>query len=294
MSRWHRTEFDFFPEHAFQRRPCGGMTLEGGGGGNSQASASQNLATMMQMQTTQDQLNWAKEVYAQEAPQREATTALANQVSQAQLDQMRQQTAIAAQAQQDYNEIYRPIEQRLASEAENYDTPEKRAAASAEAVASVEKNLAQQRGSTMREMERAGVDPSSGKVADMQTSLDLNAAKLKAGAGNAASKAVETIGYARRMDAASLGRGIASSQGTNAALASTLGSQSVGSSAQGIAAAQSGNAGMQAAYGNAIQGYGAAANSYGNMASAQQQAAASRSASAAAGVGAVATVAVVI
>lgn len=293
MSRWHRTEFDFLPEQAFQPRPAGGMTLEGGGGGGGN-SAAQNAATMMQLATNQEQLNWAKQVYAQEAPQREAAAALAGQVSQAQLDQMRQQTAIAAQAQQDYNEIYRPIEQRLATEAENYDTPEKRAAASAEAVASVEKNLAQQRGATMREMERAGVDPSSGKAANMQASLDLNAAKLKAGAGNAASKAVETIGYARRMDAASLGRGIASSQGTNAGLASTLGSSAVGTANQGIAAAQSGNAGMQAAYGNAVQGYGAAANSFGNMASAQQQAAASRNSSAAAGVGAVATVAVVI
>lgn len=34
MSRWHTTEFDFYPEHAFQPR-CGRMTLEGGGKGSS-------------------------------------------------------------------------------------------------------------------------------------------------------------------------------------------------------------------------------------------------------------------
>lgn len=295
MSRWHRTEFDFLPEQAFRTGDRGRLlTLEGGGGGGGGSSAAQNAATMMQLQTNQDQLAWAKQIYAQEAPQRDAAAALAGQVSQAQLEQMRQQTAAATQAQQDYNDFYRPIEQQLAKDAASYDTPERRAAASAEAVASMEQNLAAQRGATSREMERAGVNPASGKMVDMQASLDLNAAKLKAGAGNAASKAVETVGYARRMDAASLGRGIASSQGTNAAMASTLGAQAVGTAGQGIAASQSGNAGMLAAYGNSIQGYGAAASSFGNMASASQAAAASRNSSIASGVGGVATVAVVI
>ena len=100
------------------------------------------------------------------------------------------------------------------SVAQEYDTPERRAAESAAAVASVEQNLAQQRGARLREQERAGVKPASGRTADLQTTLDLNAAKLKAGAGNAASKAIEIFGYARKMDAANLGRNIASSQGT--------------------------------------------------------------------------------
>ena len=32
MTRFHTTEFDFYPEHAFRPRPGGGMTLEGGKG----------------------------------------------------------------------------------------------------------------------------------------------------------------------------------------------------------------------------------------------------------------------
>lgn len=35
MSRWHKSEFDFYPEAAFQRRAGGGMTLEGGGSSSS-------------------------------------------------------------------------------------------------------------------------------------------------------------------------------------------------------------------------------------------------------------------
>lgn len=293
MSRWHRTEFDYLPEMAFRPRPGGGMTLEGGGGGGGN-SAAQNMTAMMQAQLSQEQLTWAKQIYADEAPQRNLATDLGNQVSQAQLDQMRQQTAISAQAQEDYNTTYRPIEQQLAADAVNYDTPEKRAAASAEAVASVEKNLAAQRGATTREMERSGVDPSSGKMAALQGSMDLNAAKLKAGAGNAASKAIETVGYARRMDAASLGRGISSSQGTNAALAAQLGSSAMGTQQQVLAAQAQGNAGLQQAYQTGIQGYGAAGSQFGQMAGAASAANSSKNAAIGAGVGAVATVAVVI
>lgn len=293
MSRWHRTEFDFYPDDAFRARPDGRLaTLEGGGGGG--GSRAQEMTAMMQAQMSMEQLQWAKQIYAEEAPQREEAARLGNEVSQAQLEQMRQQTQIASQAQEDYNTIYRPIEQRLAADATNYDTPERRAAESAAAVASVEKNLAQQRGATTREMERSGVDPSSGKMADMSASLDLNAAKLKAGAGNAASKAVETVGYARRMDAASLGRGIASSQGTNAALASQFGSTAMGTQGQILAANQTGQAGLQQAYQTGISGLGGAGAQYGQVSGQASAANASKNANMAAGVGAVATIAVVI
>ena len=290
MSRWHRTEFDFLPERAFLQRPGGGMTLEGGGGG-SKASPAQEYAAMQQAQLSQEQLNWAKQIYAQEAPARDAAAALAGQVSQAQLDQMRQQTAIAGQAQQDYQQIYRPIEQSLANEAMNYDTPERRAAASAGAVARVGQQLGAQRAATMREMEGSGVDPSSGKTAALAGSLDLNAAKLKAGAGNAASQQVETIGRAMKADAANLGRGIASSQATNAALASQFGTSAIGSSNAGLAAGQSGTAGLQSGYQTAISGLGAAGTQFGNIAATNRQAAQQRANDTAQGIGAAASVA---
>lgn len=35
MSKWHKTEFDFYPVSAFKKRAGGGMTLEGGGSSSS-------------------------------------------------------------------------------------------------------------------------------------------------------------------------------------------------------------------------------------------------------------------
>lgn len=268
MSRWHRTEFELLPERAFRTGEKGRLrTLEGGGGGGD--NTAQVYATMAQAQVTQEQLNWAKEIYASEAPMREAGQRLADDVSRAQLEQMRTQTGIAQKAQEDYDNLYRPLEQGLVKDAQEYDTPAKREAASKQAIASVEQQLGAQRGATMREMERAGVNPASTKTAAIQASLDLNSAKAKAGASHTAAQQVETQGYARRMDAASLGRNIASSQGTSAALASQMGGAAVGSTGQGMAMAQSGQGLMQNAYGTAINGWGSVANSFGNIAAAK-------------------------
>ncbi|WP_017757607.1 hypothetical protein [Pseudacidovorax intermedius] len=299
MARWHRTEFDLLPEQAFKPRAGGGMTLEGGGGGGSSAADyAQMMATIKQTELSQEQLAWAKSVYADEAPARAEATRQAAEVADTQLAQMRQQIAITQQAQDDYTSLYRPLEQSLVTDAANYDTPERRAAESAQAVAGVEQQLAAQRGATTREMERSGVDPSSGKMAALQGSMDLNAAKLKAGAGNAAAKSVENIGYARKMDAASLGRNIASSQGTTAALASQLGTSAIGSNAASIAASQSGNGLMQGAYNTAVSGAGNAANSYGTMAgrasASNAAASAEKNTQIAAGVGAAATIAAAV
>lgn len=291
MCRWHRTEFDLLPPAAFLPRAGGGMALHGGSGGGGGASQAQMLATMQQTQLSREQLDWAREVYASEEPQRAASAQLSNQVAQAQLDQMRLQTEAAAQAQQDYDTLYRPLERQIVLDAQNYDTPERRDAASKQAIAGVTTALDAQRGATMREMERAGVNPASGKAMALQGSMDLGAAKAKAGASAGAVQQIETQGYARRMDAASLGRGIASSQGTNAALASQLGASAVGSSNAALAAGQSGAGLVQGAYGTAIQGFGSAANSYGNVASTASAGASRNSSNVAAGVGAAATIA---
>lgn len=290
MSRWHRTEFDLLPEQAFQPRPGGGMTLEGGGGGKVDNSA-QNYAAMQQAALSAEQLAWAKEIYASEAPQRAAASEMGNAVSQAQLDQMRQQTQIAAQGQQDYEQIYRPNEQRLAAEAAAYDTPERRAAEAAAASAQVEQQIAAQRGASMRDLERSGVNPASGKVAAIQGSMDLGAAKLKAGASTAAAKNVETVGRAMRSDVANLGRGIASSQATNAALASNLGTSAVNTT--GTVMNNNANAaqGVRQAYGTAINGFGSAGSTFGSIAAQQQQAATKKSNDTAAGVGAAMSIA---
>lgn len=277
-----------------KQRAQGAHRVMGGGGSGGASQAASNYTAYRQAELSQQQLDWAKDVYAAEAPDRAEAQRLGTEVSEASLAQMRQQQEITQRASDDYDTKFRPLESKIVDDANNYDTAERRQSESNAAVSDVEKQIAAQRGSTMREMERAGVNPASGKTMAVQASMDVSAAKAKAGAGNAASKAVETIGYARRMDAANLGRNIASAQGTSAALGLQAGAATNASSAAGIAAGQSGNQVMQQGFAGAQQGLAGAANTYGGINSANSSAAAAKSANTGAAVGAVATVAAAV
>lgn len=275
-----------------QRHSRGGRALPMGGG--SPDTSGQNQAALMQAELSKEQLDWAKEVYAETAPERADAAARANAVSDAQLAATQQQTAIAADAYKDYTDTYRPLEQQIVAEAQAYDTPERRASEAAAAGADVQTQVDAQRAATMREMQRAGVNPASGKIMALQGSMDLGAAKAKAGAANTAVRQIETIGAAKKADAANLGRNIASSQATNASLALQQGNSSVANAGAGLAATNSGTAAMQAGYSGAQSGLAGAANTYGNIAAVQGQASAASSANTTAGLGAAATVAAIV
>ncbi|UUC95605.1 hypothetical protein [Comamonas sp. C11] len=225
-------------------------------------TSGQNAAALMQAQLSKEQLEWAKQIYGETADERATATAIADQVSRSQLEAQNLQNKVAQAGYEDYTSTYRPLEQKLVADAQAYDTPERRAAEAAAASADVETSIAAQRGATMRAMERSGVNPASGKVMAMAGALDIGAAKAKAGAANAAMKTVEQQGYARRMDAANLGRNIASAQGTSASIASQLGSNAVGSAGAGLSAATSGQGVLNSGFAGAQAGLAGAANTY--------------------------------
>lgn len=225
-----------------------------------------NAAALLQAQLSKEQLEWAKQIYAETADDRAGATATANQVSQAQLEGQQLQNKISQAGYEDYNSTYRPLEKSLVADAQNYDTAERRAAAAQTASADAEISVAAQRGATMRSMERSGVNPASGKVMAMAGAMDIGAAKVKAGAANQAMRNVEQQGYARRMDAANLGRNIASSQATNASIASQIGAGAVGSSSAALGAASSGQGILNSGYSGAQSGLAGAASTYNQIA----------------------------
>ena len=76
-------------------------------------------------------------------------------------------------------------------------------------------------------MNRMGVTPGSGKMLAVGNQMALSEAVAKAGAANKARDAVETQGFARKMDAASLGRNLPSNQATSAGVAINAGNSAV-------------------------------------------------------------------
>lgn len=231
-----------------------------------------NTTAAAQAKLSQEQLDWAKAVYQDTSPDRAAAASRANAVSDAQLASMNTQTALS-QDYADYNRnTFRPLEQGIVADAAGYDTPQRREEEAAKATAGVEMSLANQRNATSRSLERSGVAPGSGKQLALAGAMDLGSAKLMAGAANQARTQVETIGAARKMDAANLGRGLASSQATSAGLALTAGNNSAANSAATGNIAAQGNSIMTSGYSGAQQGLAGASNTYGNIANLEQKA----------------------
>lgn len=229
----------------------------------------QNTAAASQAAMSAEQLAWTKQIYADSAPERAAATARANVVSDASLESMRKQSALADDYANYQATTFRPLEKGIVADASAYDTPERRAAESADVMAKVGTQFDIQRGTARREAAAAGVDPSSGNFASRTGMLDITQAAQQAGAGNAAVKQVETIGAAKKMDAASLGRNLASNQATSAGIALNAGNVASGHAQVPGAVTAQGAALMNTGFNGAQGGLANAANTYGSISRAQ-------------------------
>lgn len=92
----------------------------------------------------------------------------------------------------DYTNIWKPAQQKFADTAMNYDTAGRREQAAQNASGAVASEYDQQRSAATRDMQMAGVDPST--IAALGTSSQAWEAKDRAGAANAARDNVEKTG----------------------------------------------------------------------------------------------------
>lgn len=234
--------------------------------GDQAANAGMNEAALMQAQTGKEALEWFKAEYANTADERDAANTRANAISDAQLATMNQQNAIAKDYYDYSKDTFRPLEQRMVTDAQNYDTPERREAAAATAAADVQMAADTQRNALSRSLQRSGVAPDSTASQVMMQRGGLETARMSAGAQNAARKEVETMGHARMMDAASLGRNLPSQQAAAVQTGTTAGNSSVNASQQGLASATSGADMLSNGFNTAMSGYKGAGQLYGQMA----------------------------
>ncbi len=230
-----------------------------------------NRAAEEQAKIAKESLEFSKGVYAAQAKQAAASNAIASKVANAQLASMRLNDAISKDYWDYQVNTFRPLEKQIVKEANEYDTPERREAEAAKAVADVGAQLDGERQAAQRNLMRMGVNPNSGNFQSMSNQLSLAAASAKGGAANKARNDVELQGYARKMDAASLGRNLAANQATSAGVALTAGNSAVSNASQMIA--NTGNAAntMFRGYGTAINANQSAGNLYGNVAQMQVQ-----------------------
>jgi len=189
-------------------------------------AAASERAAELSFQLGREQLAWAKEQYAKDS-------SIYERIVNGFLSDMDETSEAAAEDRAFYKDHFQPLEQALAEEARNYDTPERRAKEMGAAQAQIAQQFDAQRENAQRELEAYGIDPSSTRYAALDIGVRTAQAAAQAAAGTAASNRVEDVGRALRSEAINVGRGypgqIAGSYQTSA----QMGQGAAGATGQG-------------------------------------------------------------
>lgn len=250
-----------------------GLIFWGSGGGDAPSPDPQiGQAALRNAQLGQDAFEFYKQEYINAKPAQEKLNALSAEVQQQLLESGKINNQIAADYQQYQEEVFRPLEKSIVENANNYDTAGRREQEAALGLADVTQTFDSQREKTNRNNERMGINPNSGNAQAVNAQLDVAEAVAGANAMNKGRKNAETMGNAMKLDAASLGRGLASNQATSQQIANNSATSAVntGLSVMQNDRAQTGV--MGSGYSTAMQGNNSAANILTNQYQAESQA----------------------
>jgi hypothetical protein len=186
----------------------------GGGKGSAPAApdyspiANSDLAAaQVQAQTSKDQLDWAKQQYADQEPYTKAYMTSMTDVQNADIQAQQTQEASAAKAQQFYETNYQPLESQFAGEAGGYNAPARAAQQSAAAQADVASTFAGQRQSALSSLESYGIDPSQTRYGALDLGTRISQAAAQSAAGTQSRLNTEATGMALQGEAINIGRG---------------------------------------------------------------------------------------
>ena len=193
--------------------------------GSKTDTSGMNAAALANSQVAKDALDWYKQAYTDQAPLRQQAADKALAVSDAQLASMKQNDAISNDYWNYQKDTFRPLEGKIIADAQSFDSPERQNQNAAKATADVQQAFDSSQGQMQRSLERRGVNPSSGAALALNNQMLMQKAAASAGASNKARTDTELQGYARKMDAANLGRNLASNQATSAGVAMTAGNK---------------------------------------------------------------------
>lgn len=231
-------------------------------GGDEPDNSGVNDAARSNAALSKEALDWAKQRYAEEAPARQAAIDMAMKTANQQFD-IAQQNADISKDYYDYQKgTFRPLEQGIVKAAEEYDTAARREQKAGQAVAGVNTQIDNARTAMRDRMAARGIDLGSGNMLAQEAAMAVQGGAAAAAAANKAREDVELQGYARKMDAANLGRGLASSQATSAGVALNAGNSSVGNAQVPVSIGNQATAGVQQGIQQAIGGNASAGSLY--------------------------------
>lgn len=231
-------------------------------------ASSSDYAAKLSYNLGQDQLAFEKRQYEEAMP-------IARQVSQSQIAAQNEQTRQAREYYDYQTGTFRPLEQGLVRQAEQFDTEAYRERLAAQAAADAARAFGVAQGVSTRESARRGVGPGSGNALAIQNQNALALASARAGAATGARERSEQLGYARKLDVAGIGRGLAGA--STAAYSGATGAGTAGINTLLAPGAQFSTGAARAANtmttgaGQAITGYGGLYSGATSMANAAMQ-----------------------
>lgn len=227
------------------------------------AEASKEVG-QMQKDTAMEYLNFSKEQYADFKDD-------LKEIAEAQKKIMAD-TATRSEEYATYErETFRPLEKRLVSEAEAFNTDEKREQMASQGMADVAQAYEVQRQQALDTLAKYGVNPNSARFAAINAQLAQGEAGARAGVATKSRIAAEEMGRARLYDAAALGRGLASNATAAAGTAVGAGTAAGGSTTAGAEYMGRSYGQTGSMLGGASSSFGTAGNIYGQEFSARMQ-----------------------
>lgn len=162
--------------------------------------AASERAAEMSFQLGQEQLAWAKEQYASDSD-------IIKRVVDDALVRAETNDESASKDRARYEEIFQPLEDKMAQEALSYGSDERQKFEMERAQATVAQNFEAQRRASLQQLESFGVDPTTARYGALDTGSRVAQAAASAGAGNQARAQTEAIGRALQSEAVNVGRG---------------------------------------------------------------------------------------
>lgn len=166
----------------------------------SKIAAASEKSAEYSFQLGKEQLAWAKEQYAQDRE-------VSDSVIGAALDRQEVSDKQAAADRSRYEQIFQPLEEQLAYDAENWASQEKKEAAAGRAEADVAQQFQQARQTAAQKLEQFGVDPSQTRQGALDLQSRVAEAAAQSGAGNQARNALDAQQLALRSEAINVGKG---------------------------------------------------------------------------------------
>ena len=221
---------------------------------SSQAADANAAALAAQESATGGRLAFDKQVYSDGAADRQFASETAR-TNAANLAEDRTKYNALQDEQIARGRKFQGTEDAMLADAQNFDTEGKREELAGKAMGDVNQGFANAKAQAVRSQQRMGVDPNSGRALATGNQMAIGQALGLSSAATTARTQAETQGYARKMDAVGLGKGVIGNQATQANLQTTAGNGSVNSSLVPLSVARAANSDMSAGYGNAAAGY---------------------------------------